>query len=456
MARTREASQTCYQALHVHPAAPQDLITAAYWKLTGLLQASRESDRAAEAGLYHLTRAYQILADHRSREAYDQSLGLAVQPLPRIPLRRRSSWLPFARRAPEAEADKSIDYYEMLRLDPNAHPAVLSEAYSVMRNYYLRLAEQGQARPELVYLLEEAYEVLSNPEDRSHYDESRRKNGGAESADSGEPGRSEHHSGTNAREPRTISGSPSHLADRSVVESLAEPPQKRVATQTTVVPATNLGGNDVRSATADASPVPSSPVTAASATPATADSDNGLLPEDSPAGLMTLLSASAQLLAKVGVESVRLARAASRTLREKIDISARGENQPGPADDEEEAVLARIFVSSTVIADAVSAGAIDEGALALLTVTDGPGANASYEVRKVPAILGADVACDIRLTGLASNHARLLHYGGHYVLHALTDDPAIRVQGNSVSWALLRDGDSVEVGPYHLRFNLAK
>ena len=88
MARTREPPvPTCYEVLHVHPAAPQDLITAAYWKLTGLLRVSRESDKAAEVGLYNLTRAYQVLADHRSREAYDHSVGLGVQPLPRVPLR---------------------------------------------------------------------------------------------------------------------------------------------------------------------------------------------------------------------------------------------------------------------------------------------------------------------------------------------------------------------------------
>ncbi len=101
----------------------------------------------AEVALYHLTRAYQALADHTSREMYDQSLGLNVESLPRVPLTRRSSWIPFSSpRRGEVEPDIKIDYYEVMRLDSAAHLAVVGEAYAVMRNHYLRLAEQGQAR----------------------------------------------------------------------------------------------------------------------------------------------------------------------------------------------------------------------------------------------------------------------------------------------------------------------
>ena len=57
------------------------------------------------------------------------------------------------------------------------------------------------------------------------------------------------------------------------------------------------------------------------------------------------------------------------------------------------------------------------------------------------------------LPGLAAQQARLLHQNGHFILYSLSDEPRTSVHGESVTWAVLQDGDSFEIGPYQLRFD---
>src|SRR5438093_3436733 len=151
MARSpSKAGPTHYQILQVHPAAPLDLITAAYWRLVGQAQAAAP-DKASEMAVYHLTRSYQVLADPNSRAEYDRFLGLpSEQLLPQVPARRKSSWVSALWQSDPGTgpaADPGVDYYELLRLDPLANPAVIQEAYTSMRNSYLRMVELGKVTP---------------------------------------------------------------------------------------------------------------------------------------------------------------------------------------------------------------------------------------------------------------------------------------------------------------------
>ena len=134
----------------------------------------RGASHAAEMALYHLTRAYETLADHSARKAYDQSAGLSEEPvlpkLPPPPKRRR--FFALAENEPPAE-EVSVDYYEVLRLDPEADTVIVPEAFAVMRNYYLRIAAQQEARWELLDILEEARSVIADPELRRLYDQER-------------------------------------------------------------------------------------------------------------------------------------------------------------------------------------------------------------------------------------------------------------------------------------------
>ncbi|MCH8815825.1 MAG: DnaJ domain-containing protein, partial [Chloroflexi bacterium] len=69
-----------YQTLQVHPAAPLDLITAAYWHLVGSGPSANGDDESA-AAVHQLSKAYAVLADPSARVIYDRSIELEPQPL---------------------------------------------------------------------------------------------------------------------------------------------------------------------------------------------------------------------------------------------------------------------------------------------------------------------------------------------------------------------------------------
>jgi hypothetical protein len=86
-----------------------------------------------------------------------------------------------ARRAADPEpGDVSVDYYEVLRVHPQAEPPILALARAVVGNYYLRQVRFGDASAGLLELLEEAYTVLSDPDGRPK--------GGAAKEGQGDPG----------------------------------------------------------------------------------------------------------------------------------------------------------------------------------------------------------------------------------------------------------------------------
>ena len=175
MARSQpKPPPTHYQILQVHPAAPLELITAAYWRLVSQVHTAGRSDKAAEIAVYHLTCSYQVLANHQSRIEYDNSMGIEVQPgAPPIPPHPRTSWLSSLLSTQPAEAgDTNVDYYELLRLDPLANPGIVAAAYQVMQNHYFRLVEKAGVSRELIDLLGESYEVISDARRRKEYDRS--------------------------------------------------------------------------------------------------------------------------------------------------------------------------------------------------------------------------------------------------------------------------------------------
>src|SRR3989304_5748911 len=81
-------SQNYYEVLQVHPAAPLELITGAYWWLINREQRAENAGYASEMTLHHLTKAYQTLADPALRRSHDASLGLPrPAPFPALPQR---------------------------------------------------------------------------------------------------------------------------------------------------------------------------------------------------------------------------------------------------------------------------------------------------------------------------------------------------------------------------------
>ena len=64
------------------------------------------------------------------------------------------------------EVPVSQNYYEVLRVHPQAEPPILALARAVIRDHYLRQVHFGEASAGLLELLEEAYAALSDPDGR--------------------------------------------------------------------------------------------------------------------------------------------------------------------------------------------------------------------------------------------------------------------------------------------------
>ncbi len=164
-----------YEILGVHPLAPLDLISAAYWRLVGHAQAARSSDEsvAANVALLHLNKAYQTLIDSAARAAYNDSIGLSTQPLAKARARRGllSRLISITHRPLTGKyTTPPVDYYEVLRVHKSADASIIAEAYLTMRWHYLSLVNSGREPARLLSLLEEAYTVLSDAARRATYD----------------------------------------------------------------------------------------------------------------------------------------------------------------------------------------------------------------------------------------------------------------------------------------------
>ncbi len=155
-----------YETLQVHPAAPLDLITAAYWHLVSATNSQTSNGSRAEA-VHELSTAYATLTDSNTRAGYDRSISLLPQPIvPKLNGRRRL--FPWSRKN-----GSSIDHYEVIRVHPTADPEIVDEGYATMRTVYLRLVQIGEEPVRLLDVLEESYAVTSDPDLRRKYDAGR-------------------------------------------------------------------------------------------------------------------------------------------------------------------------------------------------------------------------------------------------------------------------------------------
>jgi predicted component of type VI protein secretion system len=98
-------------------------------------------------------------------------------------------------------------------------------------------------------------------------------------------------------------------------------------------------------------------------------------------------------------------------------------------------------------------------AAARLIVETGPQAGAVLELTDEPVTLGADDGCSLRLADeggrVAAEHARIWWRQGRFVIRQLVGGhPCIVVEGQAIPWALLEDGDRIEIGEHVLRFQL--
>lgn len=174
MSTNRSGEASYYRLLQVHPAAPVELIRAAYWRLVGRVRVGLEKKQSAEVRLRRLARAFEALSDPSRRSAYDRRRGIpqsdTVPALASDGLRGEAG---LEDSGVEPAGDGAADYYELLRVDPAAELAVIEEAYGVMRNVYQGAVEAGEAEPRLLELLDEAFETTSDTARRRRYDAGR-------------------------------------------------------------------------------------------------------------------------------------------------------------------------------------------------------------------------------------------------------------------------------------------
>jgi serine/threonine protein kinase len=67
--------------------------------------------------------------------------------------------------------DSALNYYELLQVNPNARPEVIKASYRALQKIYFPDRENGNE--ELSKKLNIAYEILSDPDKRTEYDQSR-------------------------------------------------------------------------------------------------------------------------------------------------------------------------------------------------------------------------------------------------------------------------------------------
>lgn len=98
----------------------------------------------------------------------------------------------------------------------------------------------------------------------------------------------------------------------------------------------------------------------------------------------------------------------------------------------------------------------DDEVLARLILQDGAAGRKAFPLTRRPATLGSDASCEVVLADrghrVAAEQARVWYRDGKFMLHKLSRRGITRVAGREVAWAVLEDGDLIEVGPFQLLF----
>jgi hypothetical protein len=96
--------------------------------------------------------------------------------------------------------------------------------------------------------------------------------------------------------------------------------------------------------------------------------------------------------------------------------------------------------------------------LACLTFVQGSSQGTTLDLDCGAFTLGTDNHCQAVLSDgkgdVAPEHARIWYRQGKFMLHHLSRHGQTKIDGRSVTWAVLESGDEIEIGPYCLRFEL--
>lgn len=456
---TRE-ERDYYQLLQVHPRAPNDLIAEVYWHLATRLQGRRGEDGQVDWTLRALNTAYSTLINPESRAFYDQSCPrvravLSREP-PTLKSRPRRSFLGRARdgKSPRA-GGRHLDLYELLLVDREAEVNVISLAYAFQRQHVGYDVWVGRADPEVLEVLAEAFAVFSDPERRSAYDATLRAPPVPPPASAlPAPPPVETPAVASARghgttEVRTASRLAAGMARTMAYALWRGLVMAVLLSHRFAVWAWPIVRERSRQFVAWAWPIvrERSRQFAAWAWPIVKEWSRRL-------------AAWAWLVTKA------LARGAARAARQAIGrtLARCRERRPSAGTIDDRAVRSRL--SSALTPDRRTGPAGDCQPLAGLSlpaarliVEVGPQAGAVFELQREPVTLGAGSGCSLRLTGddgrVAPEHARIWRRQGRFMIHQLAaGQPCILIAGRPMPWAVLEDGDRIEIGEHVVRFEL--
>ena len=436
---TERVAEDYFEVLGLLPTAPHDLVVEVYWHSAHRLQGAASTDPSAQALLVRLNQAYAWLTNPGD----DQRANLLQRPslekhYETVATKRRGWLARLMRRAPKS-VQASPNHWGLLDLLPSASPELVKLAYDFWRRRLRGSLGEG-AEPALARL-SEAYQAIVAAASTS-LDQA---DAGLESLDS-------------SNEVQQQAGNET------------EPPALEALQ-------TDVGIDDVGTDSEETEP----PALADLQTDESIDSEEVEALEEQPArsprasrvwrAIVSTSGAAGQRTGRLlNTGRERIGKWASDPFHEydrqaqlelELQIPDIGDERlrslaitvetERPRIDESRSQAHLKLPSSTFESDTEH----DPASPAARLVAEN---GMSWEIGEEALSIGSDPTCDITAgDGTADTEhvtARIWARGKQVVLHALAPEPSVLVNGQRVTWAILEDGDAVQVCGMMLRFKV--
>ncbi len=439
---TERVAEDYFEVLGLLPTAPHDLVVEVYWHSAHRLQGAASTDPSAQAMLVRLNQAYAWLTnpgdDQRANLLQHPSLEKHYETV----TTKRRGWLARLMRGAPKPVQASPNHWELLDLLPSASPELVKLAYDFWRRRLRGSLGEG-ADPALARL-SEAYQAIVAAASASPD----QADAGLESLDSSNEVQQQ---AANETEPPALADpqtdvstdseevEPPALADPQTDESIDSEEVEALEEQPARSPRASRAWLAIAS-TSRAAGQRTRRLLAGGRERIGKWASDPFHEYDRQAQLELELQ-----IPDIGDERLRSLASVVETERPRID-----ENRS-------QAHLA--LPSSTFEGD--TEGPLEGVAerdqaspVARLVAENGM----SWAIGEEALSIGSDPTCDITAgDGTAdAEHvtARIWARGKQVVLHALAPEPSVLVNGQRVTWAILEDGDAVQVCGMMLRFEV--
>ena len=414
-----------YHLLQIDPDAPHELIIEAYWYVAGKLRAEQPVKRGVERELDAVNAAYTELVEPERRRAYDATVP-RVQELRRARTEAKAAEQPpplLARLFGKPSPRRDNDYYGLLAVDPQAEAPLIARAHAILHALRSGGESAGGGAVRSPADLDEAYSALLDNERRTAYDRS--LSPAAEPVET-----SAEEAATTEGEPAVAAASPPPSASIPDEPPVAEP-QPAEAPQSPQAARRHLTLRPV---------------------------GRGALVAGRFLGRCAVFAASSLLrgigwaIAQGGRRSLALVQAVRRLAEQWGERRGRERDAP-PAD----------LLDRRVLRDAVppplrrgQSETEEKPGRARLHIAEASGKSDVVVLGDKPITLGSDRTCEVVLEAeaglVAATHAQIWFAGDHFVIRSLSPRHATRAGGREVNWAVLDDGDEIEIGRCLIKF----